>query len=220
MDRKEFLYQLSLHNDREWFDDHRDDYKQIIGEWYADLDRTIAHMAQWEPRLAGLSGRQAAYRIFRDTRFSPDKTPYKTWLSASFAPYGKKTDSAGYYIHYDPTTPGESMIAGGIWAPEAPTLKKLRKAMIDNIEEFEEIIHHPEFVKLYPQWEGRRLKTAPKGWPKDHPDIELLRLITIGRWHTLPESFFKDPKWPQRAAEMMHVLQPLVDFINYSLFEE
>lgn len=215
----EFLASLSENNNREWFGAHRKEYEAVISKWYSDLDIMIEHMAKWEPRILGLTGKASSYRIYRNLRLSPDKTPYKTFLAASYFPYGKKVEGAGYYIQCGPVDE-KCLLGGGIWSPETKTLNLLRKAMVDNIEEFKEIINEPELNRLYPYWEEPRLVTAPKGWPRNHPNIDLLRLLHIGRCHYVTTDFFLDPKWPVKAAELLRPLKPMVDFINYTLHEE
>ena len=94
-----------------------------------------------------------------------------------------------------------------------------RNAIIDNIEEFREITEAPEVEDLYPGWYGRKLKTAPKGYDRDHPDIDLLRLTEFGKEHRLDRDFFDDPEWPEKIAAMLQVLKPMNDFLNYSIDE-
>lgn len=214
-----YLDKLQHNNNRQWFADHRAEYDEVREKWYDDLDRLIAAVAQWEPRLAGTTGRQASYRIYRDTRFSLDKTPYKTYFSAILSPRGKRLQVADYYIQAG--APGtDCLTAGGYWASDSASLQKLRRAMIDNIEEFEAIINDAEFKRLYPRWYGPQLKTAPKGWDRNHPHVDLLRLQVVGREHILDQSVFDDPCWPEKAAELLRPLKPLIDFINYSLLDE
>lgn len=212
-----FLEQLSENNNRPWFQEHKAEFDELRIEWFADLDRLIAAAAQWEPRYRWFSGKDISFRIYRDTRFSLDKTPYKTYFSAALSPRGKNSEMAGYYLS---AGLDECGIYAGLWAPDALKLKKMRRAIVDNIEEFEEIISEPEFQRLYPEWVGETLKTIPKGWPKDHPQAPLLRLLHYGREHRLSRKFFNDPAWPEKAAEIMRPALPLVNFINYSLFEE
>lgn len=215
-----FLRELAANNNRPWFQANKDRFDHLRALWLDDLQKMIDDMGDWEPGIAAMSARQSAYRIYRDTRFSPDKTPYKTYFSASMSPKGRRMEHyGGYYLQMD-IRPGESGLYGGIWQPDAPSLKKLRCAIVDNIDEFEEIVNSPDMVKLFPGWVGESLKTAPKGWPKDHPQIELLRLKDYGKFHVCNESFFLDPDWPHKAADMMRVLKPLIDFLNYSLDED
>lgn len=212
-----FLGELAQNNERPWFYAHKGDYEHFRALWLADLQRVIDRLALSDPRLKYLQAKDCAYRIYRDTRFSPDKTPYKSFFSAAIGYGGRHHVGAGYYVHMGPA---ESGLYGGIWCPESACLKKLRKAIVDNIEEFREIIDNPEMLRLYPGWTGPKLKTAPKGYPKDHPEIELLRLTEYGKWHELDMSFFQNEDWPERMADLLAVLRPLNDFINYSLAEE
>lgn len=219
MTYSEFLTLLAANNNRPWFQQHKAIYEQVRERWYEDLDRLFAAMSEWEPAARYLTGREASYRIYRDTRFSPDKTPYKKYFSAEVSYGGKRIHSAGWYIQAGAVR-ADTGLFGGIWAPDSAELRKLRHAIVDNIEEFEQIINAPEMLRLYPGWWGPTLKTIPKGWPKDHPQAPLLRLLHYGKELELEPSFFDDPQWPVRAVELMRPLKPLNDFINYSLFEE
>jgi uncharacterized protein (TIGR02453 family) len=215
----DYLKRLAANNNREWFTENKAEYTELRSLWLADLQRMIDAMAQWEPALKHVDARSCAYRIYRDVRFSFNKEPYKTWFAASMSPYGRKPHSAGYYLQLDPR-PGEGGLYGGIWHPEAPLLRKLRNAMIDNIEEFEEATQSPEINRYFPGWCGEMLKTAPKGWDKNHPHVELLRLKDIGKFCPCDEDFYLNPDWPEIAADRLRLLKPFVDFLNYSEKEE
>ena len=208
-----FLRKLSKNNNREWFKEHKAEYDELRALWLADLQRMIDCMAQWEPGLARFSASQSAYRIYRDTRFSQDKTPFKVYFSASMSAYGRHAERACYYLHMD-IRPGETGLYAGIWHPESAVLKKLRHAVVDNIEEFEEVS-----AVEGAEWCGDRLKTAPQGWAKDHPNLEYLRMKDYGKAVMLDEKFFNDPSWPEKAAEIYHRMKPFVDFLNYSIEE-
>ncbi len=216
----DFLRELSANNNRPWFQANKARFDHLRGLWLEDLQKMLDSMSEWEPGIRGMTAKESAYRIYRDIRFSLDKTPYKVYFSASMSPTGHRMEHyGGYYLQMD-IRPGETGFYGGIWQPDSDSLKKLRNAIVDNIEEFEEIIHQPELESLYPGWVGERLKSAPKGWPKDHPQIEFLRLKDYGKFHTCDESFFYSPDWPERSLEIMSVLKPLIDFLNYSLDED
>ncbi len=215
----QFLREVGANNNRPWFMAHKEEYDELRRLWFADLDRLVAAMAEWEPELRGLSGRSVAYRFYRDIRFSPDKSPYKTYFSASISRYGRKAHMPGYYLHMGPHE--MTGLYGGMWMPDSQMLRKLRNAIVDNIEEFTGIISEPEFLRFYPEWFGESLKTVPKGWPKDHPNADLLRLKEYGRWTPLDEHFFaSNPDWPQIVADRFRLLKPLNDFLSYSLEEE
>ena len=218
----DFLRQVAANNNREWFLRHKCEYDELRALWLNDLDRLLKLMTQWEPQLATQTAKTCAYRFYRDTRFSQDKSPYKTFFSAAIGPKGRKTHRAGYYLHMgldEENLWGGSGLYGGLWCPDSPMLQKMRHAIVDNIEEFDDIINNPEFLKHYPSWIGDSLKNVPKGWDKDHPQAALLRLKEYGRLCSCKEQFFRDPAWVEIAAERFSLLKPLVDFINYSLDE-
>lgn len=211
-----YLDALRANNNREWFGAHRDEYDRLRANFTADLQRLIDTMAVGDPALRGLEARDCIYRIYRDTRFSPDKTPYKTYFSALVSPTGRHCDRASWYIHLGSE---ECAVYGGLWMPPSPVLRKVRKAIVDNIDEFRAITSDPEMDHLFPGWYGQRLKTAPQGYDRNHPEIELLRLKEYGKAQTLPRSFFDNPRWPEETARRLLVLKPLIDFLNYSIDE-
>lgn len=212
----DFLERLKANNNRQWFAEHKAEYEQLRARWLDDVQAVINALAVDDPTLRYVEARDCAYRIYRDTRFSPDKTPYKTYFSALISPRGRRTDRASYYIHVGVD---ECALYGGIWEPQADVLRKLRKAIVDNIDEFRAIAENPEVERVFPGWYGRRLKTAPKGYDRNHPDIDLLRLLEYGRCHHLDRAFFEQPDWPAQAARMLTLLKPLNDFLNYSIDE-
>ena len=214
----EFLQELSENNNREWFQANKPRYEALRAQWLDELQRLLDGMArEVDPRVAYLQAKDCAYRIYRDIRFSADKTPYKTYFSALISPYGRKTDYAAYYIHVGLDERG---LYGGLWNPDSTKLKKVRRAIVDNIDEFREILDNPDLRRLYPGWEGRSLKTIPKGYDRDHPDADLLRLVDIGKFHAVDREFFERDDWPENAVRLMAPLQPMLDFINYSIDED
>lgn len=221
-DLYDFLAELSRNNTREWFHAHRDKYEQLRSLWEDDIQRLINDMSSWEPRLKYQTPKTTAYRIYRDTRFSLDKTPLKTFFSAAFSHYGKSTHRAAYYLQMGPSLSDsmESGLYGGMWCPDTPMLQKVRKAIIDNIEEFEGIISDSRLCRFYPKWVGQQLKTVPKGYDRNHPQAALLRLKDYGRFCQCDMEFFSDPDWPLAVSERFSLLQPLVEFLNYSIDEE
>lgn len=214
-----FLKELAANNDRAWFQAHKAEYDRVRAGWLDDVNRFIAECSRWEPAYGRFDASQAVYRIYRDTRFSTDKTPFKTYMSASLTPRGRKAPMAGVYISAG-VAPHMNALCGGLWQPDAAALRKMRHAIVDNIEEWEAIVDEPMLKKLYPRWCGRSLKTIPKGWDRNHPQAHYLRLLDYGREFTVEPDFWDDPNWPARAALILKPLKPLLDFINYSLFEE
>lgn len=214
----DFLGQLQRNNNRIWFAENRPLYDELRGKWLDDLQRIIDILAATDPRYSRMTPKTAAFRIYRDIRFSNDKSPFKTYFSAAFSPYGRQVHAAGYYLHLSADC--DAGLYGGIWAPEAPVLKKLRTAIVDNIEEFEQIISDPRMLAVYPDWAGEELKTVPKGYDRNHPLAHLLRRKDYGRFHACGREFFLDPSWPEKAVELFLLLRPLNEFIDYSIHEE
>ena len=214
----DFLRRLRKNNNREWFKANKAEFDELRGAWENDLALLLVDMSQWDGSLAGQTPKSAAYRIYRDIRFKEDKTPYKTYFSAYISPYGKKTERAGYYLQMG--SDADSGLYGGLWCPDAAVLKKVRKAFVDNIEEIRDILAAPDLQKNFPEWCGSMLKTVPKGYDRNDPNADLLRLKDIGRWHPCDEKFFSDPSWPAKASELFRALKPLNDFLNYSIDEE
>lgn len=214
-----YFQKLSENNNREWFNANRPEYEHLRELWLNDIDRLIASMQQWWPALAGQTAKASAYRIYRDTRFSPDKTPYKTFFSAAISPWGRKDSHAAFYIETGLPNFYDTGLYGGIWCLESSTLKKLRHAIVDNIEEWEEIVNDPRMLKYFPGWCSSTLKTIPKGWERNHPQAEYLRMTNYGKfYHTSPE-FYADPLWPEHASEILSTLLPFINFLNYSIDE-
>jgi uncharacterized protein (TIGR02453 family) len=167
-----FLRALKTNNNREWFNSHKNLYLDAKQEFESITELLIHEISSFDKDIAGLAAKDCIFRIFRDVRFSHDKSPYKTNFGAYLSKGGKKSYYAGYYFHIEPN---ESMIAGGIYMPPAPVLKAVRNEIFEHTDEFNEIIEEKDFVKHFGDFSGEKLKTAPKGFPKDFPDIELLK---------------------------------------------
>lgn len=220
----DYLRRVSVNNNRNWFAANRAEYDELRAQWLADLDRLVAAMTVWEPAMAHQSGAQCSYRFYRDTRFSVDKSPYKTFFSAAFCPMGKSAPYAGWYVEVGPGVNGriyESGLYGGLWCAESAVLRKVRRAIVDNAEEFGDILSDARMLQYFPQWtDGDSLKRLPRGFSETDPFPEVLRMRHIGRFEPCDEKFFADSAWPERAAGHMSTLKPLIDFINYSIAEE
>lgn len=213
-----FFENLKANNNREWFAQHKHEYDEIRTWWTQGMEIVKTKIADAWPEVA-LSNVKT-FRIYRDTRFSLDKTPYKTHIGSIIAPpESHNVHHPGVYLEVG-VPDSDSGVFAGIWAPEASELKKLRKAIVDNIEEWEEIVTDPNLLKFYPEWFGERLKTAPKGWPKDHPQIEYLRLKHIGRYAAMTRRQFSSDNWTDLLAQRIVVAVPLLRFLSYSLSED
>ena len=213
-----FFEELKKNNNREWFAKNKSRYEEIRNWWIDGMEQVRAKVIGEWPEV-GYSTIKT-FRIYRDTRFSLDKTPYKTHIGSTIAPPGTyNVHNAGFYLEAGIPTEDCGVFCG-VWAPENKVLNKLRHAIVDNIEEWEEIVSNPDLNRLYGDWFGERLKTAPKGWPKDHPQIEYLRLKHIGRQATITPAQYKSARWTDLIAERIIVALPLLRFLHYSLNEE
>ena len=162
----QFLKELSANNNREWFNAHREQYENARNEFENLLTVIISRISLFDESIRGIEARDCTYRIYRDTRFSEDKTPYKNHFGGYINAKGKKSDHCGYYVHLQP---GNCLLAGGSYCPPSPLLKALRQAVYDNMDEFRGIVEDPAFKQYFPVVGENFLKTAPKGFSKDYP---------------------------------------------------
>lgn len=212
-----FLNELKANNNREWFQDHKKQYDIVRSEFITIVQQLIDRIAAFDPEIAGLDARSCVYRIYRDLRFSQDKTPYKTHLGAYMTGYGGRTSPyAGYYLHLEP---GNSLLSGGVWCPNPAMLKQLRKDIYDNIDEFVEIIEDKAFKKTYGELEGEVLKRMPTGFPLDSPYDYILKHKYFVVSSVRPDAFFSSDNWIDQAAADFKRLYPFNRFLNYTVGE-
>ncbi len=168
----QFLYELSENNNREWFNDNRKRYHENRDKIIFLIEILINEIKKFDPEIAGSNPKDCMFRIFRDVRFSKNKQPYKTNFGGFIAKGGRKSIYPGYYIHIEPK---QSFAGGGVYMPEAAPLKAIRNYMAENAPDFREITDEANFKKTFPEMFDHQLKIAPKGFPKDHEFIDLLR---------------------------------------------
>jgi uncharacterized protein (TIGR02453 family) len=134
----QFLRELEVNNNRAWFEENKKRYLAVKALHEAFVAELIHGVGLFDPEVAGLEVKDTVFRIYRDVRFSPDKSPYKTHIGAYLARGGRKSPRGGYYVHLEP---GHSFFSGGIWCPEAPLLRALREDVFNSVEEFKAIIN-------------------------------------------------------------------------------
>jgi uncharacterized protein (TIGR02453 family) len=156
------------------------------------------------------------FRIYRDTRFSKDKTPYKTHMAAHFVLRGKPKgfEGSGYYLQI---APGEVFIGGGIYMPDNDQLKKIRKAIAERSKEFLAIINKPSFIKTFPVISGEKLIRPPKGFEPNHPMIEWLKMKQFFTGLDLKDDVCRKKEFSSLIAKYCKELAPLVDFLNSAM---
>lgn len=212
----DFLTELRKNNNREWFQAHKGEYDALRKQFVADVEQLIARVATFDDELRNLRVEDCIYRIYRDIRFSPDKTPYKTYFSAYMARGGKKSPRAGYYLHIEP---GNVAVSGGIWCPETRLIKALRQAIYDNLDEWQSIVEAPQFKSVYPTFVGETLKTVPREFPKEGYHVEWVKRKDYTVWGNQSDAFISKPDWVEQAAEKLRLLKPMNDFLNYTVDE-
>ncbi len=211
-----FLTELSRHNNREWFYENKSRYDVLRATFINDVERLVALLAARDPELQGLQAKDCIYRIYRDIRFSPDKTPYKTYFSAYMARGGKKSPRAGYYLHIEP---GNIAVSGGIWCPEPRLIKALRHAIYDNLDEWRSIVEAPSFIKEYPLFVGETLKMVPRDFPREGDHVQWVKRKDYTVWGKQPDDFISHSHWVEQAAEKLLLIKPMNDFLNYTVDE-
>ena len=171
----DFLTALSANNNREWFDENKDWYLQSKADFEKISDSLIAGISQFDADIKNVQTKDCTFRIYRDTRFAQDKTPYKTHFGSYIAAHGgRKSPRGGYYFHIESDA---CFLAAGVWCPEPAMLKALRQAVYDNIDEFKEIVEQSDFAGYFSGFEEENmLKTVPREFPKDFPDAYYLKL--------------------------------------------
>ena len=168
----DFLVDLKENNCREWYHANKDRVKDSQHNFIDFVAMILFRISEFDPDMIGTEPKDCLFRIYRDIRFSKDKTPYKAWFSAGMNPGGRKRMGAGYYIHVEP---GDCYIAGGVWHPDKETLSAIREYIIGWPNQFNAIVNESGFVKMFGGLKGDKLKVAPKGYPKDHAQIQWLR---------------------------------------------
>ena len=211
----QFLSDLKRNNDRSWFTAHKHRYEEARSEFENVVSHLILGIAGFDPAIGDLEARRCIFRIYRDNRFSKDKTPYKTNFGAHLVTYESKVhDRAGYYIHLEP---GNIFLAGGAYLPPAPWLNAIRNAIDARGKELVKIINHPQFKKYFGELEGEKLKTTPRDYPADHPYIELLRYKSYLAMHPVKDRDALSDGFLPHCVQVFAALKPLDDFLNRAI---
>jgi uncharacterized protein (TIGR02453 family) len=183
----DFLYDLSRHNEREWFQDHKATYDRLRADFEQDVAYWLRELVQDEPALAGLDPKKCTFRIYRDVRFSKVKVPYKTHFSAYFAPGGKHSEAPGRYVQIG--TSGQTLVAGGLYEPTKEQLAAIRQEIDYAPEGLHTLLATPEAQQFFPQGlAGDQLKKMPPGYEASHPEASWLRHKQYLLMHTLPDA--------------------------------
>ncbi|TRX71230.1 DUF2461 domain-containing protein [Carboxylicivirga sp. M1479] len=213
----DFLTQLKANNNREWFNEHKAFFNEAKTSFESSMQQFIDLVHEVDPSVGNLSTKECVFRIYRDTRFAKDKTPYKTNMGGFVAKGGRKSTMAGYYLHVEP---GACMIAGGSYCPPSDVLKAIRREIYNFADEYKAIINADEFNTVFPQRFEDKLKMAPKGFPKDFEDIDLLKYKSFAPLHPIADEELTGAKATQNVKHVLTILEPHNTFINRGIEAE
>ncbi len=203
-----FQKKLAANNNREWFQEHKKDYKQsedAFKQFVALLEAALMEHDHIDP------SRTKRFRIYRDIRFSSDKTPYNKHRSVSF---GRATEAlrGGYYLRIEPGD--KSFLAGGFWQPEPADLLHIRKQLQQESEELRSILQAPEYQSYFGELKGDKVKTAPKGFTSDDPAIDLLRHKGFILTHEFTDKEVREENFHLTVNEGFKKLRPFFNFMS------
>lgn len=213
-----FLRELRENNNREWFNENKERYVRLKKEFDVFTGVLIDKITLFDPEIRGLEVKDCVYRIYRDVRFSPDKSPYKTHFASYIATKGgRNSRRGGYYIHIQPDG---CFLSGGIYCPEPAVLKKLRQDVYDNVDEFKQILDNKEFKKDFSGLDNTNiLKNVPSPFPKDCPDGDLLKHKDYTVLSPKLDSFFETGDVLSKILTVFEKLYPFNRFLNYTIDE-
>ena len=209
-----FLKDIAVHNDREWFNANREEWDQAKAEFEHFLATVIARISLFDDTVTHLQPKDCMYRIYRDIRFSSDKSPYKRHIGGYINSKGKKSAHSGYYIHLEP---GNCMICSGSIYVSSEMLKAIRRSVYDNMDEYREIVEDKAFKQYFPTIGFEHLKSAPVGYPKDYPYIDYLKCKDYSVSMPVADSFFDAPDLLDKLDDIFRQMKRLNDFINETI---
>ena len=211
-----FLKDLEAHNDRDWFKANKNRYDDIKDTFLHFLAEMIDRIAEFDSSVSGLDPKKCMMRIHRDIRFSKDKSPYNLHISGHIVGGGRKNEHgrAGYYVRL---VAGKSILAGGAYLPPSAWMKTIRKEIEENGDDLRAIIQDERFKKYFGEIEGDQLKTAPRGYPKDHPEIDLLRYKSLLAVHNCTNKQVLGVDFTDYALDVFRAMQPFDAFLNRGL---
>lgn len=212
-----FLRDLSCNNNKEWFTANKDRYQKVLASWHAFCEELIAEIGKYDQDIAKLTIKDCTYRIYRDTRFSKDKTPYKTHFGVFLAPGGKKSMHAGYYFHVgtggEDTYPAGHMLASGNYCYDSKVIKILREDISDGWEAFKNDVLDNADPAFYVDMDDA-LKRVPKEYPADAPYADFMRLKNYCLVMNVNDDFITSTDLVKRVAELFRTTKPFNDYIN------
>lgn len=209
-----FLRDIAVHNDREWFQANRNEWDDAKVEFENFMAAVIGRISIFDETVRHIRPQDCMYRIYRDIRFSSDKSPYKRHIGGYINSKGKKSAHSGYYIHLEVDN---CMLCSGSLCVTGEMLKALRRSVYDNMDEYRMIVEDKAFKKYFPTIGFEHLKTAPKGYPKDYPYIDYLKCKDYSVCMPVPDHFFCEPDLLEKLDDIFKQMKRLNDFLNETI---
>jgi len=215
----DFLKNLSENNTKEWFHDHKTDYQKYKENYLQTADYLLQGLQKHDAKLKALEAKKCLFRINRDIRFSLDKSPYKTNMGIWFSRDQQNPYAPGYYFHLDLK---KSFLAGGVYCPDANTLKMIRKEIAFFYDDLETIIADKRFKSTFNDFDrsiNNMLKTSPKGYESTHPAIDFLRLKSFTTSFSFNANDALKSDFLDNSINQLALLKPLNEFLERANFE-
>ena len=207
----QFLRNLEKNNNREWFNENKTLYQEAQQDVISFVEKLIEEMADFDEEIGKLEAKKSVFRIYRDTRFSKDKTPYKTNFGAGLG-MGKGNKISGYYLHIEP---GKSFLAGGVYKPEPSVLKTIRQEISAFGDEFKAILEQDEFRNYFRGLSVEdKLKKVPQGFEKDDKMAEYLKLKHFIVTHPVSDEQLLSENAVKEVAKIFNAMKSLNDFLQ------
>jgi uncharacterized protein (TIGR02453 family) len=219
MDRKiktetiQFLQELTKNNNRDWFNDNKEKFVAANENFIQFIQSFIAEVTKFDKTVAGIDAKDTVFRIYRDIRFSKDKSPYKTHFAATLMGKGGGCGNAGYYFHLEP---GASFLAGGLHMTDPAHLRAVREEISDNGNAFLKIINDKGFKELF-KIEGEKLTKVPQGFEKEDPMAEYLKYKELVIHHQLSDKLVVSEHFLEEGAKICKAMVPFNSFLNAPL---
>ncbi|TGK78179.1 DUF2461 domain-containing protein [Leptospira montravelensis] len=210
-----FLNELKINNQRTWFLENKERFKEIQNELVVLTGYLLSEIEKFDKSVKGVDPKSCIFRIYKDVRFSKDKSPYKTHLGIFMRGGNQKIEGTGYYLHIEPEA---SLLGGGCYKPEPKALQKIRERIVADTDSFQKILTNRQFVENFGNtFYAEKLKTVPKGFAKDHPSIEFLKYKGFAVVKKIKNSDLTSDHFLKDAIHSFRVLYPLNQFIEASI---
>ncbi len=205
----EFLSKLSANNNRDWFNDNKKWYQQEHANMIDFADELLGKLSQ-NDQINTPSGKKSLMRVYRDVRFSKDKSPYNPRWAGGFGRV-KPQLRGGYYYHLQP---GRTVVGGGFYNPNPEDLKLIREHIAQDDQPLRSVLNDPKFKRVFGELQGEQVKTAPKGFDKEHPSIDLLRFKSMYVFHEFKDSEVLKADFADKAVEVWTAIRPFFDVMT------